>query len=464
MDYKYTRRAGSAVFGMFVVALICFVSSAAAEQITSTNYVINGNLGGSFGGNLSSTSYKMTTIGGEAIVGNGQSGSYIIDQIQEDQSTDTMQLSIQPSGLVAYYPLDENTGAGTADASMFQNDGSLSGTAAWGGSGKLGSAVDINGSTDSLGTGAVLLPDSSNLPSGTVMSFEGWVRQDAWYANQAVASHWQHSTSGSWAVQTGSNNNLRVYIADAQSDTGANYVETAASTWNSFASWHHVSVVYDGTQAQANRVKIYIDGVPKSTTVTGTLPATLQNSTGSLSIGSFPGLGRAMTGSIDHVKLFNRALTDTEVGAEFSAQNNGIPSGLTLGAPDSGSVTSLSDAIVRTNVSNFGLSVQQDHDLQDGAYSIPAVSGSITTPSTWSEGTTTGLGFTVVNAPIIDGKWGSGSKYAAFPSSSTTFYNGTGHTSGVVDVINMRLRLDVSLTQTAGEYSNNVTYIGTTLP
>jgi len=464
MRHAYIKIVGVSFFSAFVATIALLTSSVMADRITSPSYEINGNLGGSFGGDTSSTSYKMTTIGGETVIGNGQSGSYIIDQVQTNSSTGTMQLSIQPNGLVAYYPLDENTGTGTYDGSALQNNGVLSGTAAWSATGKLGTAVNINGSTDSTGTGAVLVPDSAALPSGSAMSFEGWVKQDAWYPNQAIASHWQYATSGSWAIQTGSDHNLRVYIAGTQTDTGVNYVETTVNTWNSFASWHHVAVSYDGTLSQANKVKIYVDGVLANSTVTGTLSSSLQNSSGSLSLGSFPGLGRALTGSLDHIKLFNRTLTMAEVIAEYNAQNTGIPSGFTLGALSGSSVTSLGDAIVRTNATNYSISAQQDHDLQAGSNTIPAIGGSITTPLTWSEGTTKGLGFTVTSAPIIDSKWGSGSKYAAFPLTTTAFYNGTGHVDGTVDTISMQTRLDVQSAQASGAYSNSVLYTGTTLP
>lgn len=461
---RHIRKIGIPFVCAFAIALAFIASSVQAERITSPSYTINGNLGGSFGGDTSSTNYKMTATGGEAVIGNGQSGSYILDQVQASSTTETMQLSVQPSGLVAYYPLDENTGSNTADGSAFQNNGVFNSTAAWSATGKLGTAVNINGSTGSTGTGAVLIPDSAALPSGSAMSFEGWVRQDAWYPNQAIASHWQYSTSGSWAIQTGSNNNLRVYIANSQGDAITNYVETSANTWNNFASWHHVAVAYDGALSQANKVKIYIDGVLANSTVTGTLASTLQNSSGSLSIGSFPGLGRALTGSLDHIKLFNRALTAAEIKAEYSAQNAGTPTGSALGVTSGSSATSLSDAIVRTTASNYSISVQQDHDPTAGSNTIPGVSGSIAVPLTWSEGTTKGLGFTVTSAPSIDAKWGSGSKYAAFPLTTTTLYSGTGHVSTIVDIVSVQLRLDIQSVQVSGIYNNNIIYTGTTLP
>lgn len=458
--------------GYFIVSvgaiLLGFgVSSVGAETITSPSYKINGNLGGSFGGQTNSTNYKMTAIGGEAIVGSGSSGSYIIDQQLTNAAAQTMEISVQPSGLVGYYPMDENTGTTTADASRYQNNGTFNESTTWYADGKIGSGVSIEGGLNN--SSAVLVPDHGNLPSGSAMTFEAWVSQDTWMSNQAIATHWDYNgspgdRSGSWAIQTGADNNLRVFIADSQTDTGENYIDTDFNTWNVFNTWRHVVVVYDGTQAQADRVKVYIDGALVGSSVYGTLPSTLQNSDGALSIGSFPGLGRALFGGIDHVKLFNRALSSAEITAEYQAQNAGVATGLSLGTLTTASTTSLADAIVRTNVTDYTLAAQQDHDLQKGGDFIPAVSGSIAAPATWSEGVTKGLGFTLTGAPSLDSKWDSGAKYAAIPSSSTTFYTGTGHVEGVVDVVNLRLRLDIAAAQPIGAYSNTITYTGTMIP
>ena len=88
-------RVGQCALGVAVAALFFCASTAMAARITSPSYQVDGNLGGSFGGDTGSSSYKMTTLGGEAIVGNGSSGSYILDQQQTNPSAETMQLSVQ---------------------------------------------------------------------------------------------------------------------------------------------------------------------------------------------------------------------------------------------------------------------------------------------------------------------------------------------------------------------------------
>lgn len=459
----YLGKFGSIFIGTLAVVLVFCASTVMAETITSPSYKIDGNMGGSFGGQTSSTSYKMSAIGGEAIVGNGASGSYMIDQ-QDAPTTPSMQLGVQPSGLVGYYPMDENTGTTTADASQYQNDGTLKSPAALTASGKLGGAIDTNG-VDGSSSGSVSILDNANLPTGSQLTFEAWVnsRDTNTAGVRYIGNHWDPGDSESWRIGQ-ANNDIDVSMSLAQSGGALTSFKTTGDAFNSINVWRHVAVVYDGSLAQADKVKVYIDGMRKSGTVTGTLPSTLQDSTAKLWLGSLNGSQSAFPGLMDHVKLFNRALSPAEIAAEYTAQNAGIATGLTLGTLTSGSTTSLVDAIVRTNVANYNLAVQQDHDLQSGGDTIPAVSGSIATPLTWSEGVTKGLGFTLTGAPSLDSKWNSGAKYAAVPGSATTFYGATGHVDGTVDVINLRLRLDINASQPIGAYSNNITYTGTMIP
>ncbi|MEO7904922.1 MAG: LamG domain-containing protein, partial [Candidatus Saccharimonadales bacterium] len=380
----------------------------------------------------------------------------------------SMRLSVQPRGLAAYYPMDEGSGSVVADASSHQNDGSFVSPATWTTPGKIGNAaVDIGGVGGSGSNAAVLIPDTDDLPRGTAMTAEAWVRQLDWTGGAvAFMSHWNYNAprSGAWAFQTGGNYNLRVFIATSLTEAGDNYVDTAVNSWSQFPVWRHVAMTFDGVQSAANRVKIYIDGVQQSTTMYGTIPSTILNSDGAFSIGSFPGLGRGFNGVIDQVKLFNRTLSATEIAAEYSAQAAGAPTGLTLGTLTVGSNTALMDTIVRTDAGQYGLSIHQDHNLQKGSDTIGAMSASIASPGLWAEGTTKGLGFTLTAAPNLDSKWGTGSKYAAFPNTPTTFYTATGHVSSAIDVISSRLRLNVFGGEPQGAYTNTITISGTSLP
>jgi hypothetical protein len=227
-------------------------------------------------------------------------------------------------------------------------------------------------------------------------------------------------------------------------------------------TWHHIAATL--TNGVSNGSIIYIDGVQQKTCTWAPVSQVGEVGIGASKAASWQ---QFFTGAIDNVKIFNRAFSPEEIKAEYDAQNAGNASGIHLGTTIAGtSSTSAYDAIVRTDAGGYSLGVNQSQNLTNGAYTIPAVSGSIASPVTWSEGTTKGLGFTLfgTNATALPGKWSGGSAYAAFPASATTFYNRTGYSGGVKDYLNMRVRLDVGTSQASGEYQNTITTTGTMIP
>ena len=230
------------------------------------------------------------------------------------------------------------------------------------------------------------------------------------------------------------------------------------------SSWHHLAITLN--YGVANGSTLYVDGTPKKTfTWTPT-------QSGSVTIGAVyngTSYSQYFNGAVDHVKIFNRILAADEIAAEYTAQNAGVASGLSLGAITPGtSSTALTDVIVQTDSNGYSLAVNQNNDLTSGAYTIPAVSGSIASPVLWVEGTTKGLGFTLTstNATAIPGIWSSGASYAALPSTATTFYTRTGTQSSTGDYLTMKLRADVATTQaaTSNNYTNTMTVTGTITP
>ena len=152
---------------------------------------------------------------------------------------------------------------------------------------------------------------------------------------------------------------------------------------------------------------------------------------------------------------------------EQSMQLSLSPSTLNFGTITPGvSGTVNFTASILTDAPGYSLSVNQNNNLTNGGNTIPAVSGSIASPVTWSEGTTKGLGFSLVstNATALPGKWSSGAAFAAFPGSSTEFYTRTGYNGGATDTVDMRIRLDVDNSQVSGAYTNTATWTGTITP
>lgn len=459
------------IIATILVASVGFVfaDAVSAERFTSPNYTIDASVAGnSFGGQGSSSSYKLVSSGGESIIGEGTGGSYKLAGgyvAQLEQSTPSMQLTVQPSGLAAFYPLDENTGTTTYDTSANANNGSLISGPTWT-TGKIGSGISLDGSVGQR----VSAPDSASLPSGNALTVSVWAKQSAAAGNVGLVSHWDYSgaqpVSGSWALQlTPGGTGVRFFVAEGPSDPGNNHADTSGGTWTT-GTWHHVTAVFDGSKSTSyDRVKIYIDGINYGTTGGGTFPTSLQNAAAPLVIGDFLGLDRNWNGSLDHVKVYSRALTEAEVKAEYQAQNTGRESGLSLNTITPGiSQIADFDAITSTNQSSYSLAISQDQDLMNGVNALPAVGGSIASPVAWSESNTKGLGFSLVTGAGLPVKWGSGNNFAALPGSATAFFSRSGFSGDSKDVVGMRLRADAAANQINGAYSNEITITGTTIP
>jgi hypothetical protein len=416
------------------------VAQATADVFTSPSYNIDASVSGSFGGQTSSTSYKMVSSGGESIIGEGEGGSYKLGQGYIAQLDKSLQLSVFPKDMVASYPFDENTAVRVYDSTSYGNDANTTGAPSWV-TGKLGNALSFNGSSQSISLGN---PTHYQITSGTV---EAWVKSSVTTGVQAIVSK-----ASNFSLRLDAN---RLAMFNANTSTSC----TEPTTGIADGQWHHVAMTF--VSGVSNGSFLYKDGVQVQTCTM----STVLNSN-ALEVATSSG-GLFLNGSVDEVRLLSRVLTPAEIKAEYDAQNAGQSTGLSLNTLTPGvSQVAEADVVVQTDAPGYDLSIHQDHDLQFGIHTIPSVSGSITTPAAWVEGTTKGFGFTLygTNATAIPGKWGSGNSYAAVPGSSTSFYSRTGYTGGGKDVLNLRFRSDVATTQPSGFYTNMVTVTGTMTP
>jgi len=79
-------------------------------------------------------------------------------------------------------------------------------------------------------------------------------------------------------------------------------------------TWHFISATYDG-----NHIKLYVDNLTKSSSRTGDIT----HSTNSLLIGNRYDNKKYFAGNIDEIKIWNSALSDTEVASIFTHESAG---------------------------------------------------------------------------------------------------------------------------------------------
>ena len=433
------------VLGAAVIGVL-FVHTASAYRFSSTSYTIDASVANGFGGQNSSSSYSLISSGGENVIGNGTGGTYKLGMGYVAQLPYSLQLTFQPSGLAGYWPFEEPSGTATYDQSAAANQATL--TTQTFTTGKIGGGLLLTGTAAS----ATVVNSTAYDFQSSDFTVEYWHKPSSGATAQDIMGKWEAGVGG-FAVTYANGvplmflNNINVYRYCTATTVGV---------------WSHIAFVKSGTS-----LNCYVNGVLANGAASGTPPANIGSTTQPFKFG-VSRYGTAVADPIDEVKLYTRALTANELVVAYNAGMAGTMGGVSLGTILPGVSNSVTaDAIVQTDASGYSLAINQNQNLTSGSYTIPAVSGSIAAPASWTEGTTKGLGFTLTatNATAIPGIWNSGNSYAAFPGTATTFYTRTGKPTAA-DYLTLKLRADVPTTQiaTTTPYSNTLTLTGTITP
>jgi hypothetical protein len=213
-------------------------------------------------------------------------------------------------GLVAAYNFDEGAGTVLHDLSGNGNDGTVS-NAAWVSSGKFGGALSFNGTN-----AWVTVADAPSLDLAGGMTLEAWVSPTqltspgGWSA--ALGKEHQNSSNDvAYALYaaTGPGAPPGVHALVGGSDYGAG--DSAAVP---LGAWTFLAGTYDGAT-----LTLYVNGSPVgSTAVPGSILATADP----LRIGG-DWSAEMFTGLIDNVRLYNRALSATDIQADMNTAVGG---------------------------------------------------------------------------------------------------------------------------------------------
>jgi hypothetical protein len=165
--------------------------------------------------------------------------------------------------------------------------------------------------------------DNASLDLTTGMTIGGFLYMDNAIAQMCMVAKHNFSVSPSWAFQTSnlveSSGAFRVFIAADNGDTSGNNFATYNSPALVNDTWYHAVFVFDGTLAEADRVKVYLNAsAMTASSKTGTWASSLNNSTAALRFGDFQGLNRYWQGLLDEWVLWNRPLSAAEIAVWFN--------------------------------------------------------------------------------------------------------------------------------------------------
>jgi hypothetical protein len=344
-----------------------------------------------------------------------------------------------------YWPFDEDAGVTTADASGHGNLGRLIGGVTWLAAGKYGSALTFDGATGYVDAGASA---STNITSSVTMA--AWVKLNTAGNDQKVGGN-QDGTAGGYKMSI---YGLRVEfeVRDAANNPSLNRTAglppNPPGTILTMNTWYHVAGVYD---AQAHTIATYVNGLPDRVPpdpACCNFPAdALASTTGDFIMGREPWAGslgttRYFDGSIDDVRVYNRALSaaeirtlaDTSVHIHSVATRQGVTTGAASGAVDF-TCSAPTPAAPLAPALTVGGSLPMNHttvsgDVQGGTVTgltASSVNGHLTYSSSYSDASH----YITITT---NGKTGSASQFPASPptlnytSLNATTVNGT--TSG----------------------------------
>jgi chitodextrinase len=290
------------------------------------------------------------------------------------------------NGLVAAYSFDQ-PGSAVFDASGTGNNGTVA-NATWTADGHDGGAYSFNGTSSMIS-----VPDSSSLDLTTGMTLEAWVKptvSDAdWrcilmkeQAGMLVYS--LYANAGSTAPRG------ELYLSGG-TDVSANATGPLAP-----GAWTHLALTYDGTWE-----KLFVNGTQvKKVNASGAL--TVAN--GALRIGGDAIWGEYFNGLIDNVRIYNRALTATQIQSDKSTPVTGS-GGLVAAYSLDQSGSTVADASGNGNAGTVSGATWTAGGRYGGAYSFNGTSSYIDVPDSPSLDLTTGMTLEAWVDPAAASSW-----------------------------------------------------------
>jgi hypothetical protein len=227
------------------------------------------------------------------------SGTFTAADGSTKQVTVSLSVTSPSSGLVAAYGFEEASGTGVSDASGTGNIGTTNGPTRIT-TGRFGRALSFDGIND-----WVTIPDASSLDLTNRMTLEAWVYPIALGTPWRTVLLKEQPGNLVYALYAGDGTprpSGEVFV-------GSN-LDTHGTTAPALNAWTHLAVTYDGAA-----LRLLVNGTQVSTrAVTGSMP----NSTGVLRLGGNNIWPEWFSGRIDEVRVYNRALTATEVQADMT--------------------------------------------------------------------------------------------------------------------------------------------------
>ncbi|MGA2173984.1 MAG: LamG domain-containing protein [Verrucomicrobiota bacterium] len=200
------------------------------------------------------------------------------------------------SGLELWWTFDAGSGATAIDSSTNGNTGTLYGSPAWT-TGIISNCLSFTGSSSqycSIASAPVSAPP---------MTLCAWINTTSTGSNY-IAGEW-HTGGGSYNCYAISINAGNIAACEFSGNSGT--FDVSPSTYND-GKWHHVAAVW----SSSSLVVLYVDGNPVQTGMFMTPPSVSMQAF-AVGCAATTTQSQYLTGEVDDVRLYNRALSAGEV-------------------------------------------------------------------------------------------------------------------------------------------------------
>jgi glucose/arabinose dehydrogenase len=295
-----TTSAGAAVGPLsFTVGDVETAAASLTVSGSSNNQTLVPDANFVFGGSGANRTVTVTPAA-------GQTGTATITVTVSDGTASTptsfgLTVNAVPAGLRAAYAFSEGQGLNTADASGNLNTGVLTNGPTWT-TGRYGNAISFDGVND-----FVTAPDSASLDLTTTGTIEAWVRLNAvgrWHGLIAKGNA-NTDAAHNYALEVTNLNRARCILGNGTSFQVLDSTVTFAA-----GTFRHLACTWNGTT-----LALYVDGALNASTAQTMTPA---GNTAPLSLGQFGGNSDQLSGILDEVRIYSRALAVAEIQADMN--------------------------------------------------------------------------------------------------------------------------------------------------
>lgn len=239
----------------------------------------------------------------------------------------TRDASFMSDGLVGYWKLDESAsgecsefidGVTYIDDACDSSGNQQSGI--WGGdtaatTGKYGNAVSFDGTGDNVDLG-----DLSVTEGASQLTWSFWVKPTSLTTADILLGKTNTGTQFAWGISTAYADVNDLVCSIPTTTTDANTYGYTTNDVLSNGTWTYVTCVFDGTASgNSSRLKMYINGENQTLTYSGTVPSSTQSTTSNARIASTANDQLFFNGVIDEVRIYERALSQTEVKSLYES-------------------------------------------------------------------------------------------------------------------------------------------------